>query len=166
MNSASRDPATHVDPPVDAVEARAHVNSVVARSGTSFLWGLRVLPSERRRAMHAIYAFCREVDDIADEPGEIADKARALAAWRHEIARLYAGHPTWPTTKALLRPVKRFGLPEREFLAVIDGMEIDAAPAVPDAKPGGSPELLSKGCGLRGHAVDSCLRRASATGAR
>ncbi|MCY3855664.1 MAG: presqualene diphosphate synthase HpnD [Rhodospirillales bacterium] len=130
MNGASRDPATHVDAPVDAIEPRAHVNSVVARSGTSFLWGLRVLPSERRRAMHAIYAFCREVDDIADEPGEIADKARALAAWRHEIARLYAGHPTWPTTKALLRPVKRFGLPEREFLAVIDGMEIDAAPAV------------------------------------
>ena len=109
--------------------------------------------------MHAIYAFCREVDDIADEPGEIADKAQALAAWRQEISRLYAGHPTWPTTKALLRPVKRFGLPEREFLAVIDGMEIDAAARRPNAKPERPPQLLSKGCRLRGHAVDSCLRR-------
>ena len=63
------------------VDPRAHVNRVVARSGTSFLWGMRVLPAERRRAMYAIYAFCREVDDIADEPGEAADKRRALAAW-------------------------------------------------------------------------------------
>ncbi|MCY4430836.1 MAG: presqualene diphosphate synthase HpnD [Rhodospirillales bacterium] len=113
-----------------APEPRTHVNNVVARSGTSFLWGLRVLPSERRRAMHAIYAFCREVDDIADEPGPVDDKARALAAWREEIRRLYAGRPTWPTTKELLYPVQRFDLPEREFLAVIDGMEIDAAPTV------------------------------------
>ena len=80
--------------------------------------------------MHAIYAFCREVDDIADEPGEVADKRRALAAWRSEIDRLYAGRPEWPTTRALLEPVRRFELPREEFLAMLDGMEIDAAPAV------------------------------------
>ena len=80
--------------------------------------------------MYAIYAFCREVDDIADTPGADADKRRALAAWRDEIARLYAGRPKWPTTRALLRPVQRFDLPQEEFLAVIDGMESDAAPTV------------------------------------
>ena len=80
--------------------------------------------------MYAIYAFCREVDDIADTPGANADKHRALAAWRDEIARLYAGRPKWPTTRALLRPVQRFDLPREEFLAVIDGMESDAAPTV------------------------------------
>lgn len=112
------------------VDPWAHVNRVVARSGTSFLWGMRVLPAERRRAMHAIYAFCREVDDIVDEPGEVADKRRALAAWREEIDRLYAGRPEWLTTRALLAPVRQFDLPRAEFLAVIDGMEIDAAPAV------------------------------------
>ena len=91
---------------------------------------MRVLPAERRRAMHAIYAFCREVDDIVDEPGEVADKRRALAAWREEIDRLYAGRPKLLTTRALLAPVRQFDLPRAEFLAVIDGMEIDAAPAV------------------------------------
>ena len=80
--------------------------------------------------MYAIYALCREVDNIADGPGEAAAKKRALAAWREEIDRLYAGRPEWPTTRALLRPVRRFGLPRREFLAVIDGMETDAAPTV------------------------------------
>lgn len=114
----------------DGVDPWAHVNRVVARSGTSFLWGMRVLPAERRRAMRAIYAFCREVDDIADRPGEAADKRRALAGWREEIGRLYAGRPEWPTTRALLGPVHRFDLPREEFLAMIDGMEIDAAPAV------------------------------------
>ena len=80
--------------------------------------------------MYAIYAFCREVDDVADEPGEIAAKKRALADWREEIHRLYAGRPTRPTTRALLRAVERFSLPQDEFLAVIDGMETDAAPTV------------------------------------
>ncbi len=114
----------------DAVEPWTHVHRVVARSGTSFLWGMRVLPAERRRAMYAIYAFCREVDDVADEPGETAEKKRELAAWREEIARLYAGDPRWLTTRALLQPVRRFELPREEFLAVIDGVETDAAPAV------------------------------------
>ena len=77
--------------------------------------------------MHAIYAFCREVDDVADEPGEPAAKRCALAAWREEIARLYAGRPERLTTRALLKPVHRFHLPREEFLAVIDGVEIDTA---------------------------------------
>ena len=117
-------------PTLDPLEPWTHVHRVVARSGTSFLWGMRVLPAERRRAMYAIYAFCREVDDVADEPGETADKKRGLAAWREEVARLYAGEPQWPTTRALLQPVHRFDLPQEEFLAVIDGVEVDAAPAV------------------------------------
>lgn len=112
------------------VDPRTHVNRVVARSRTSFLPGMRVLSPERRRAVYAIYAFCREVDDIADEPGRPHDKRRALGAWREEIGRLYAGRPAWPTTRALLRPVRRFNLPRTEFLAVIEGMEIDAAATV------------------------------------
>ena len=123
-------PTVAHDSTQDAPEPWAHVNRVVERSSSSFLWGMRVLPGERRRAMYAIYAFCREVDDIADEPGEIADKRRALAGWREEICRLYAGRPTRPTTRALLGPVHRFSLPQDEFFAVIDGMETDAAPTV------------------------------------
>ena len=76
--------------------------------------------------MFAIYAFCREVDDIADEPGATADKLAGLADWRDEIDRLYAGRPTRPTSHALAVPVDVYDLPKGEFLALIDGMEMDA----------------------------------------
>ena len=107
-------------------DPRAHVEAVVARSGSSFTAGMRVLPKPRREAMYAIYAFCREVDDIADEPDTPENKRAGLAAWREEIDRLYAGQPTYPTAKALLGPVHDFDLPREEFLALIDGMEMDA----------------------------------------
>ena len=130
MSTASRSQAGPGRWSCGQVKPRDHVNRVVARSGTSFLWGMRALSAERRGAIYAIYAFCREVDDIVDEPGESAEKRRALAAWREEIDRLYAGKPKGPTTRALLEPVRRFNLPREEFLAVIDGMEIDARATV------------------------------------
>jgi phytoene synthase len=107
-------------------EARAHVRRVTEHSGTSFFWAMRLLPLERREAMFAIYAFCREVDDVADEGGTLATKRAALAEWRREIDRLYEGRPEWPTTRALLRPVSAYQLLREDFLAVIDGMEMDA----------------------------------------
>ena len=104
-----------------------HVRAVVARSGTSFFWGMRLLPRPQREAMFAIYAFCREVDDVADEEdGEPEAKLERLAAWRDEVDRLYAGRPTRPTTRALAEPVAAFGLPREEFIALVDGMEMDA----------------------------------------
>ena len=109
-----------------AAAARAHVRAVTERSGTSFFWAMRLLEPARRDAMFAIYAFCREVDDIADEGGTAEAKRRGLADWRREIDRLYAGAPTRPTTRALLRPVAEYGLLREDFLAVIDGMEMDA----------------------------------------
>jgi phytoene synthase len=98
---------------------------------------MRILPRPRREAMFAIYAFCREVDDVADEPGEPDAKLARLEDWRAEITRLYEGRPTRPTTRALAGPVAAYGLPRDEFLAVIDGMEMDArevmvAPALAD----------------------------------
>lgn len=106
--------------------ARAHVRRITERSGTSFFWAMRLLPAERREAMFAIYAFCREVDDIADEGGTLESKRRALAEWRREIDRLYAGAPARPTTRALLPAVAAYQLLREDFLAVIDGMEMDA----------------------------------------
>lgn len=110
-----------------AVDPLRHVEAVVDRSGSSFRQGMRVLPKQRREAMYAIYAFCREVDDVADEPGATADKRARLAEWRVEIERLFEGRPTFPTARALLAPVRDFDLPKAEFLQVIDGMEMDAA---------------------------------------
>lgn len=113
-----------------AETANDHVNEVVRRSGTSFLWGMRILPKPRRAAMFAIYAFCREVDDVADEDGDPTGKLLDLEEWRAEIARLYDDRPTLPTTQALAAPVKAYQLPKEEFLAVIDGMEMDAREAM------------------------------------
>jgi phytoene synthase len=108
----------------------AEVRAIVERSGSSFLWGMRVLPPRRRDAMYAIYAFCRAVDDVADEPGAPADKLARLADWRREIERLYAGSPRHPVAAALSAPVAEFDLPRAEFLAIIDGMEMDARAAI------------------------------------
>lgn len=113
------------EPPALAA-AQAHVEAVVARSGTSFGLGMRILPRPRREAMHAVYAFCREIDDIADEPAPLAHKRRELALWRAEIEALFAGRPERPTGQALLGPVARYGLPRQEFLLLIEGMEWDA----------------------------------------
>ncbi len=113
----------------DAV-ALAQAREVVARSGTSFHLGMRVLPKARREAMYAIYAFCRAVDDIVDEPGPRTGKLAALEAWRGEIENLYQGRPTRPVTRALAGPVADYNLPKAEFLALIDGMEMDAQTAI------------------------------------
>jgi presqualene diphosphate synthase len=107
--------------------AEAMVRERVAQSGSSFFWAMRLLPSERREAMYAIYAFCREVDDIADSEAPRTDRLIRLAEWRGEIGRLYGGMPSHPISRALAGPVRAFGLARVDFEAIIDGMEMDAA---------------------------------------
>lgn len=125
--AAPRPAGLHAAPIDDDAAAREHVRAVTERSGTSFYGAMRVLPQEKREAMYAIYAYCREVDDVADDPAPPADKIRRLQEWREEVDRLYAGRPTFTTTRALLGPVKRFKLEKKDFLALIEGMEIDAS---------------------------------------
>ncbi|MBK8907724.1 MAG: presqualene diphosphate synthase HpnD [Rhodospirillales bacterium] len=108
----------------------AVVETVVRSSGTSFYWAIRLLPIEKRRAMFAVYAFCRDVDDIADEPAPVAIKRARLQAWRMEIDGVFRGTPRTPLARALVEPVSTYDLQENDFLAVIDGMEMDAAPRV------------------------------------
>lgn len=103
------------------------VERIVRQSRTSFYWAMRFLPLRKRQAMFAVYAFCRQVDDVADEPGPIHAKRHALGQWRDRIERLYDGISKDPITAALLGPVKDFGLRKEDFLAVIDGMQMDAA---------------------------------------
>lgn len=105
---------------------RAHVLSVVQAAGSSFYGAMRTLPKDRRDAMFAIYAFCREIDDIADDPMPKGERAAALAGWRGEIDRLYDGQPRKPTARALLEPIARYALRKEDFAALIDGMEMDA----------------------------------------
>ncbi|BBK32606.1 farnesyl-diphosphate farnesyltransferase [Stella humosa] len=103
------------------------VLDVVRNAGSSFYWAMRLLPRERRQAMYAVYAFCRIVDDIADGPLPPAEKRDGLAHWRREVERLFDGAPTEPVARALAGPVEQYGLAKSDFLAVIDGMEMDAA---------------------------------------
>lgn len=102
------------------------VERIVRSAGTSFYRGMRVLPPDRRHAMYAIYAFCRIVDDIADEPGPFTAKLPALDAWRTRIVDLYAGRSDDAVTRVLLRAIAAFGLRQVDFEAVIDGMQMDA----------------------------------------
>jgi squalene synthase HpnD len=111
------------DPAADLAEAVRRAGA----SKSSFYMAMRLLPEARRNAMFAIYAFCREVDDIADEPAPEGTKPRELNLWRSEIETIYAGGiPGKPLARALMGPVKSFGLLKRDFLAVIDGMQMDA----------------------------------------
>ncbi|MEX2450535.1 MAG: presqualene diphosphate synthase HpnD [Rhodospirillales bacterium] len=110
----------------DVAEAHAHVEAIVKQSKTSFFWAMRRLGEDKRRAMYAVYAFCRDVDDIADDPGLQSNKIVQLDAWREEIERLYAGAPLRFIGQALLAPLHRYGLRKKDFMALIDGMEMDA----------------------------------------
>jgi phytoene synthase len=94
-------------------------------SGSSFYAGMRVLPKAERAAMFAIYGFCREVDDIVDEPvGTKQSRAAELDGWRRDVTSLYAGGPAG-RMGFLAADIRRFGLAEADFQAVIDGMQMD-----------------------------------------
>ncbi len=96
-----------------------------AASGSSFYYSFRFLPQERRRAITALYAFCREVDDIADDVTDHNVARAKLGWWRAEVANLFAGHPTHPVSKALLPATRHFQIDAVRLNEIIDGMEMD-----------------------------------------
>lgn len=105
----------------------AYVTALVKQSGTSFYHGMKILEPARRDAMYAIYAFCRVVDDIADEEGrDFATKQAELNEWRTRITALYHGAAEGPIPRALLSVIADYKVREQDFLAIIDGMEMDA----------------------------------------
>lgn len=111
------------------------VKARVKASRTSFGAGMAALPEARRNAMYALYAFCREVDDIADDDGRSADERRAsLDLWRERIRLLFEKDEASHSITEALRPaVKAYGLIAEDFLAIIDGMAMDAVViAAPD----------------------------------
>jgi presqualene diphosphate synthase len=93
-------------------------------AGSSFYGGMRILPRPQREAMFEIYAFCRAVDDIADDPGPREARREQLQRWRADIEALYAGAPP-PQLAGLAQAVRTFDLQRADLLAVIDGMEMD-----------------------------------------
>lgn len=102
------------------------VERLVRASGTSFYSGMRILKPDRRAAMYAIYAFCRLVDDIADEEAPLDEKRAALDAWRARIGRFAEGAAEDAVARVLFLAAQKFSLRTEDFLAVIDGMQMDA----------------------------------------
>lgn len=96
-----------------------------AKSGSSFYYSFMFLPPEQRQAIVALYAFCREVDDVVDECSDPTLAQTKLVWWRNEIDKLFKGHPTHPVTQALQTAIQRYNLPQEHFLEIIDGMEMD-----------------------------------------
>lgn len=99
------------------------------QSGSSFYYSFLYLSSEKRRAITALYAFCREVDDIVDECTEVSVARMKLAWWRQEIASIFStggeNSPSHPVTKALVEVVKTINLSASQLNEIIDGMEMD-----------------------------------------
>ncbi len=98
----------------------------VKNSGSSFLLGMMALPHERRLGMFGLYAFCRVVDDIADCELAADKRLAMLQEWRIHTQELFKGNATHPVMELLIDPVKEFSLIEKDFISIIDGMEMDA----------------------------------------
>ena len=95
-----------------------------AASGSSFYYSFLFLPPDRRRAITALYAFCREVDDVVDETSEPQLAAAKLAWWRSEVANLFAGKAQHPVTKALAPHLESCRITRERMSEIIDGMEM------------------------------------------
>jgi len=106
------------------VDAATPPSSSQRASGSSFYTAMRILPQAQRDAMYEIYNFCRCVDDIADSSGPRPQRLDELNAWRAQVSALYQGKQG-PLVADLARPVRDFNLAQEDFLAVIDGMEMD-----------------------------------------
>ena len=107
------------------MDPHSYCEEKTAASGSSFYHAFRFLAAEKRRAITAFYAFCREVDDIVDECREVDIARIKLAWWREEIGRLYAGKPTHPVTQALRDDVEGMGIAQEQLLEIMDGVEMD-----------------------------------------
>ncbi len=102
-----------------------YCQNLTAKSGSSFYYSFLFLPPERRRAIMALYAFCREVDDVVDECHDVAIAATKLTWWRQEVERIGEGQAQHPVGLALQAAGKQFSLPTEHLLEIIDGMEMD-----------------------------------------
>jgi 15-cis-phytoene synthase len=96
-----------------------------AQSGSSFYYSFLFLPPERRRAITALYAYCREVDDVVDECTDAAIARTTLAWWRNQVAEIYTGSPQHPVAQALVHTARTFRLPQERLQEIITGMEMD-----------------------------------------
>ena len=109
----------------ELIEAYRHCENITRRSGSSFTAAFWLLSAEKRRAMHALYAFCRFADDIADDPSLDGNRESILGRWREELAAVYDGKPATQIGVALADSVRRYELPVEPFQDLLAGIESD-----------------------------------------
>ena len=102
-----------------------YVQDKAAASGSSFYYAFLFLPKDRRAAITAFYAFCREVDDVVDEVSDPGVAATKLAWWQSEVRKSFAGQPSHPVMQALMPYTAQFGIHAEHLLAVIEGCQMD-----------------------------------------
>ena len=102
-----------------------YVQQKAASSGSSFYYAFLFLPTERRAAITAFYAFCREVDDVVDEISDPSVAQSTLAWWQKEVVQAFEGHPTHPVMNALMPHVKAYGIESHHLMSVIEGCQMD-----------------------------------------
>lgn len=107
------------------MDPHEYCQSKAAASGSSFYYSFLFLPEERRRAITALYAFCREVDDVVDDCTDVTTARATLAWWRQELAAAFHGTPQHPVARALAEIAPRFNLAEARVAEIIDGMQMD-----------------------------------------
>ena len=130
-------------------DPKIYVSDLTKASGSSFYLPMIFLQKHRREAMLALYAYCRETDDVADEIEDDRLSKKLIEAWRHEIESLFSGVPNHPVTKALQEPIVSFNLEKKPFLEILDGFEMDRSGQM--LRP--SLDQLEKYC----HRVASCV---------
>ncbi|WP_079432968.1 presqualene diphosphate synthase HpnD [Zoogloea sp. LCSB751] len=106
-------------------DPHAYCQEKAASSGSSFYYSFMFLPPERRQAITALYAFCREVDDVVDECHDMQIAQTKLDWWRQQVDQIYTGTPQHPVGQALQAVNKQFPLPREQLLEIIDGMQMD-----------------------------------------
>ena len=102
-----------------------YVQDKAATSGSSFYYAFLFLPPDRRAAITAFYAFCREIDDVVDEISDPGVANTTLAWWRLEVAQSFQGHASHPAMQALMPWCPTYGIEAQHLLAVIDGCQMD-----------------------------------------
>jgi len=118
-----------------AMDPNQYCQDKTAASGSSFYYSFLFLPRDKRRAITALYAFCREVDDVVDECSDVQVARTTLDWWRSQVAEIYGGKPQHPVAKALVPVVQQFNMSREHLLEIIDGMEMDLDQArYPDFK--------------------------------
>lgn len=108
----------------DAQSVDQFIRSRVKRSGSSFFWAMRLMSPQKRNAIYSVYAFCREVDDIADGNAKEFQKRNELSNWRIEIESIYQAKPNTLLGQSLLPAINSYKLVKQDFMDLLDGMEM------------------------------------------